>query len=121
MILVEHVTKLSDKAMIGEAWFEKGDLWKDERGVPVAWALEVMAQTCAAYIGCHFQDKGIRGGRLLKVRDMSFKVAFLPYGKKLTAHAKLDAESDLNFFVFTGSLKNEDVELASACLSILAQ
>ncbi len=121
MILLERITAVSAETMKGETHFEHGGLWKDARGVPSAWSLEVMAQVCAAFIGWHHQGKGIRRGRLVKVHDLRLRAAYLPYGETLAADVTLDSQSGLNFFVFQGTLCRGAHLLASAWMSILAK
>lgn len=121
MILIDRLVSLTAHEAIAETTLPCKVLTEKCEGGNAAWALEIAAQTCAAWIGWSQQEKGYREGRLIKSTHWRLLAKNLPASGMLHIRATLEAASDMGVFLFQAALKCDEQTVAEGQLTILAR
>jgi len=112
MVLIDEVESFDaeEKRLVARVTIGKGQLFFDGQGVPNWAALEYMAQTAAALVGCH--DKHVvpgqpaRPGLLLGTRKLDLKLERFEAGKTYRIVAE-NAFSDSDAASFACRIEDE--------------
>ncbi|WP_454833741.1 MULTISPECIES: hotdog family protein [Pseudomonas] len=103
MILVEQILSFDDEQIHTRLTVRPGGLFNRPDGSLPAWVgIELMAQSVAAYAGCHARQKGnaVELGFLLGTRKFECNVEHFPAGTELTIHGIRSLEDDNGMGVF---------------------
>jgi len=122
MVLIDRITHLSSESIICNARYENSGFFQCKFGVPVPWAVEIIAQACALFVSINQYGSGITQGRLLKCRQFHFRVPFLPYQTEFQVESNLTLAGDSGLWLFKGSISDDCQQvLAQGDLSILVK
>lgn len=103
MILIEQILSFDDEQIHTRLTVKPGGLFNRPDGSLPAWVgIELMAQSVAAYAGCHARQKGnaVELGFLLGTRKFECNVEHFPAGTELTIHGIRSLEDDNGMGVF---------------------
>ncbi|WP_030129195.1 hotdog family protein [Pseudomonas sp. QTF5] len=103
MILIEQILSFDDEQIHTRLTVRPGGLFNRPDGSLPAWVgIELMAQSVAAYAGCHARQKGnaVELGFLLGTRKFECNVEHFPAGTELTIHGIRSLEDDNGMGVF---------------------
>ena len=103
MILIEQILSFDDEQIHTRLTVRPGGLFNRPDGSLPAWVgIELMAQSVAAYAGCHARQKGnaVELGFLLGTRRFECNVEHFPAGTELTIHGIRSLEDDNGMGVF---------------------
>lgn len=120
MILIDQVLSFDEEQIHTRATVKPGGLFNRADGSLPAWVgIELMAQSVAAYAGCHARQKGeaVVLGFLLGTRKFECNVAYFPEGAELTIHGLRSLEDDNGMGVFECHLSGSGIQ-ASARLNV---
>ncbi|WOO42331.1 hypothetical protein [Rubellicoccus peritrichatus] len=121
MVLLHEIKWVNDQGLSASVHLGNNDIFDSRADVPIAWAMEIIAQAAAAYVGINYRVKGYTSGRLIRASSFSANATFIPKSTKLTAMVTKIAESEMGVFLFQGSLSEGDVILAEASFTILVK
>ncbi|MBX4137022.1 MULTISPECIES: hotdog family protein [Pseudomonas] len=120
MILIDQVLSFDDEQIHTRATVKPGGLFNRPDGSLPAWVgIELMAQSVAAYAGCHARRKGepVALGFLLGTRKFECNVEHFPAGAELSIHGLRSLEDDNGMGVFECHLRGDGFH-ASARLNV---
>lgn len=120
MILIDQVLSFDDEQIHTRATVKPGGLFNRPDGSLPAWVgIELMAQSVAAYAGCHARRKGepVALGFLLGTRNFECNVEHFPAGAELSIHGLRSLEDDNGMGVFECHLRGDGFH-ASARLNV---
>ncbi|KAF6694795.1 hotdog family protein [Pseudomonas sp. EKM23D] len=120
MILIDQVLSFDEEQIHTRATVKPGGLFNRPDGSLPAWVgIELMAQSVAAYAGCHARRKGepVALGFLLGTRKFECNVEHFPAGAELSIHGLRSLEDDNGMGVFECHLRGEGFH-ASARLNV---
>jgi predicted hotdog family 3-hydroxylacyl-ACP dehydratase len=103
MILIEQILSFDDEQIHTRLTVKPGGLFNRADGSLPAWVgIELMAQSVAAYAGCHARARGdaVALGFLLGTRKFECNVEHFPVGTELTIHGLRSLEDDSGMGVF---------------------
>ncbi|RON58613.1 hotdog family protein [Pseudomonas frederiksbergensis] len=103
MILIEQILSFDDEQIHTRLTVKPGGLFNRPDGSLPAWVgIELMAQSVAAYAGCHARARGdaVELGFLLGTRKFECNVEHFPAGTELTIHGVRSLEDDSGMGVF---------------------
>lgn len=103
MILIEQILSFDDEQIHTRLTVTPGGLFNRTDGSLPAWVgIELMAQSVAAYAGCHARARGdaVELGFLLGTRKFECNVEHFPVGTELTIHGVRSLEDDSGMGVF---------------------
>ncbi|WP_338648912.1 hotdog family protein [Pseudomonas sp. ML2-2023-3] len=120
MILIDQVLAFDEEQIQTCLTVNAGGLFNREDGSLPAWVgVELMAQSVAAYAGCHarLQGRPVALGFLLGTRKFECNVEHFPLGAQLHIHALRSLEDDNGMGVFECHLTGPGIR-ASARLNV---
>ncbi|EJM29419.1 MULTISPECIES: hotdog family protein [Pseudomonas] len=120
MILIDRILSFDDEQIHTTLTVRPGGLFSLPDGSLPAWVgVELMAQSVAAFAGCHARQKGnpVELGFLLGTRKFECNVAAFPVGSELTIHGLRSLEDDNGMGVFECHINAPGIE-ASARLNV---
>jgi len=120
MILIDQVLSFDEEQIHTRATVKPGCLFNRPDGSLPAWVgIELMAQSVAAYAGCHARRKGepVALGFLLGTRKFECNVEHFPAGAELSIHGLRSLEDDNGMGVFECHLRGDGFH-ASARLNV---
>ena len=120
MILIDKITRFDDEQIYTCLTVKPDGLFNLPDGSLPAWVgVELMAQSVAAFAGCHARQKGnpVALGFLLGTRKFECNVEAFPAGSELTIHGIRSLEDDNGMGVFECHIHGPDIE-ASARLNV---
>lgn len=120
MILIDHVLAFDEEQIETRLTVRAGGLFNREDGSLPAWVgVELMAQSVAAFAGCHARVQGneVVLGFLLGTRKFECNVEHFPLGAELRIHAQRSLEDDNGMGVFECHLTGPGIQ-ASARLNV---
>ena len=120
MILIDQVLSFDEEQIHTRATVTPGGLFNRPDGSLPAWVgIELMAQSVAAYAGCHARRKGepVALGFLLGTRKFECNVEHFPAGAELSIHGLRSLEDDNGMGVFECHLRGDGFH-ASARLNV---
>ncbi|MET1068049.1 MAG: hotdog family protein [Pseudomonas prosekii] len=103
MILIEQILSFDDEQIHTRLTVKPGGLFNRADGSLPAWVgIELMAQSVAAYAGCHARARGdaVELGFLLGTRKFECNVEHFPAGTELSIHGVRSLEDDSGMGVF---------------------
>ncbi|KAA0994508.1 3-hydroxylacyl-ACP dehydratase [Pseudomonas sp. ANT_J12] len=103
MILIEQILSFDDEQIHTRLTVKPNGLFNRPDGSLPAWVgIELMAQSVAAYAGCHARARGdaVELGFLLGTRKFECNVEHFPAGTELTIHGLRSLEDDSGMGVF---------------------
>lgn len=103
MILIEQILSFDDEQIHTRLTVKPGGLFNRADGSLPAWVgIELMAQSVAAYAGCHARVRGdaVELGFLLGTRKFECNVEHFPAGTELIIHGVRSLEDDSGMGVF---------------------
>jgi predicted hotdog family 3-hydroxylacyl-ACP dehydratase len=103
MILIEQILSFDDEQIHTRLTVKPGGLFNRPDGSLPAWVgIELMAQSVAAYAGCHARVRGdaVELGFLLGTRKFECNVEHFPAGTELIIHGVRSLEDDSGMGVF---------------------
>ncbi|TWD46431.1 hotdog family protein [Pseudomonas sp. SJZ131] len=103
MILIEQILSFDDEQIHTRLTVKPGGLFNRADGSLPAWVgIELMAQSVAAYAGCHARARGdaVDLGFLLGTRKFECNVEHFPAGTELSIHGVRSLEDDSGMGVF---------------------
>jgi len=103
MILIEQILSFDDEQIHTRLTVKPGGLFNRPDGSLPAWVgIELMAQSVAAYAGCHARARGdaVELGFLLGTRKFECNVEHFPAGTELIIHGVRSLEDDSGMGVF---------------------
>ena len=103
MILIEQILSFDDEQIHTRLTIKPGGLFNRADGSLPAWVgIELMAQSVAAYAGCHARARGdaVELGFLLGTRKFECNVEHFPAGTELSIHGVRSLEDDSGMGVF---------------------
>jgi len=103
MILIEQILSFDDEQIHTRLTVKPDGLFNRPDGSLPAWVdIELMAQSVAAYAGCHARARGdaVELGFLLGTRKFECNVEHFPAGTELTIHGLRSLEDDSGMGVF---------------------
>jgi predicted hotdog family 3-hydroxylacyl-ACP dehydratase len=103
MILIEQILSFDDEQIHTRLTVKPGGLFNRVDGSLPAWVgIELMAQSVAAYAGCHARARGdaVELGFLLGTRKFECNVEHFPAGTELSIHGVRSLEDDSGMGVF---------------------
>ena len=103
MILIEQILSFDEEQIHTRLTVRPGGLFNRPDGSLPAWVgIELMAQSVAAYAGCHARERGdaVALGFLLGTRKFECNVEHFPLGTELTVHGIRSLEDDNGMGVF---------------------
>lgn len=103
MILLDQVLRFGDEDIETQLTVRPGGLFNQADGSLPAWVgIELMAQSVAAYAGCHARLLGqpVELGFLLGTRNFQCNVERFPAGAELRIHATRSLQDDNGMGVF---------------------
>jgi predicted hotdog family 3-hydroxylacyl-ACP dehydratase len=107
MILLDRILSLENDDIRCACRYTDPGFFGCEDGVPICWALEIIAQACAAWVSIHARESGVTQGRLLKCRTFSLCQPHIPYNRNLIAQARRKLCGSSGIWIFEGSLNDE--------------
>ncbi|MFJ2389587.1 hotdog family protein [Pseudomonas koreensis] len=120
MILIEQILSFDEEQIHTRLTVKPGGLFSLPDGSLPAWVgVELMAQSVAAFAGCHARQKGnpVALGFLLGTRKFECNVEAFPAGIELTIHGIRSLEDDNGMGVFECHIHGPGIE-ASARLNV---
>ncbi|WP_263143835.1 hotdog family protein [Pseudomonas sp. RIT-PI-AD] len=119
MILLDEVLAFDDDAIHTRLRVRPGLLSDETGGLPAWVGVELMAQSVAAFAGCHARQAGlpVELGFLLGTRSFTCNVERFPAGCELRIHASRSLQDDNGMGVFECRLEGPDT-LAQARLNV---
>ena len=120
MILIDQVLSFDEEQIHTRVTVKPGGLFNRADGSLPAWVgIELMAQSVAAYAGCHArqQGKAVELGFLLGTRKFECNVEHFPAGAELHIHGLRSLEDDNGMGVFECHLTGPGIH-ASARLNV---
>ena len=120
MILIEQILSFDEEQIHTRLTVKPGGLFSLPDGSLPAWVgVELMAQSVAAFAGCHARQKGnpVALGFLLGTRKFDCNVEAFPAGSELTIHGIRSLEDDNGMGVFECHIHGPGIE-ASARLNV---
>ncbi|CAN1595128.1 hotdog family protein [Pseudomonas sp. B21-028] len=103
MILIDRVVAFDDEQIHTQATVQPGGLFnRDDGGLPAWVGIELMAQSVAAFAGCHARRRGdaVELGFLLGTRKFECNVDSFPVGTELDIRGVRSLEDDNGMGVF---------------------
>ena len=103
MILIDRIVTFDDEQIRTVATVKPGGLFNLDDGALPAWVgIELMAQSVAAFAGCHARQRGdaVELGFLLGTRKFECNVEHFPVGTELAIHGVRSLEDDNGMGVF---------------------
>lgn len=103
MILIDRVVAFDDEQIHTQATVQPGGLFnRDDGGLPAWVGIELMAQSVAAFAGCHARRRGdaVELGFLLGTRKFECNVDSFPVGIELDIRGVRSLEDDNGMGVF---------------------
>jgi predicted hotdog family 3-hydroxylacyl-ACP dehydratase len=113
MILLDQVHRFGDDDIETSLTVRDGGLFSQDDGSLPAWVgIEIMAQSVAAYAGCHARTQGlpVELGFLLGTRNYQCNVERFPLGTQLHIHATRSLQDDNGMGVFECQLTGTGIE-----------
>ena len=120
MILIDAIERFDDEQIFTRLTVKSEGLFNLPDGSLPAWVgVELMAQSVAAFAGCHARQKGnpVELGFLLGTRKFECNVEAFPAGTELTIHGLRSLEDDNGMGVFECHINAPGIE-ASARLNV---
>ena len=120
MILIDAIERFDDEQIFTRLTVKSEGLFNLADGSLPAWVgVELMAQSVAAFAGCHARQKGnpVELGFLLGTRKFECNVEAFPAGTELTIHGLRSLEDDNGMGVFECHIHGEGIH-ASARLNV---
>lgn len=120
MILIDQVLAFDEEQIQTRTQVRPGGLFNRADGSLPAWvAVELMAQSVAAYAGCQAREHNepIQLGFLLGTRKFECNVEHFPAGSELTIHALRSLQDDNGMGVFECHLTGTGIQ-ATARLNV---
>ncbi|WP_458129069.1 hotdog family protein [Pseudomonas sp. Z2-11] len=120
MILIDRILSFDDEQIHTLATVRPGGLFNRDDGALPAWVgIELMAQSVAAFAGCHARQRGdaVELGFLLGTRKFECNVEYFPLGTELTLHGIRSLEDDNGMGVFECHIRAPGIH-ASARLNV---
>ncbi|MCL9798593.1 hotdog family protein [Pseudomonas sp. rhizo66] len=120
MILIDSITSFDDEQIYTRLTVKPDGLFNLPDGSLPAWVgIELMAQSVAAFAGCHARQKGnpVELGFLLGTRKFECNVEAFPAGSELTIHGLRSLEDDNGMGVFECHINGAGIH-ASARLNV---
>ena len=120
MILIEQILSFDEEQIHTRLTVKPGGLFSLPDGSLPAWVgVELMAQSVAAFAGCHARQKGnpVALGFLLGTRKFECNVETFTAGSELTIHGIRSLEDDNGMGVFECHIHGPGIE-ASARLNV---
>lgn len=120
MILIDDVLGFDEEQIRTRINVRPGGLFNRPDGSLPAWvAIELMAQSVAAYAGCQARVKGepVALGFLLGTRKFECNVEHFPAGSELIIHAQRSLQDDGGMGVFECNLSGPGIQ-ATARLNV---
>ncbi|QXI12444.1 hotdog family protein [Pseudomonas zeae] len=120
MILIDSITSFDDEQIYTRLTVKTDGLFNLPDGSLPAWVgIELMAQSVAAFAGCHARQKGnpVELGFLLGTRKFECNVEAFPAGSELTIHGLRSLEDDNGMGVFECHINGAGIH-ASARLNV---
>ncbi|MFG6204754.1 hotdog family protein [Pseudomonas retamae] len=120
MILIDAIERFDDEQIFTRLTVKPGGLFSLADGSLPAWVgIELMAQSVAAFAGCHARQKGnpVELGFLLGTRKFECNVEAFPAGSQLTVHGLRSLEDDNGMGVFECHIHGDGIH-ASARLNV---
>jgi len=102
MILIDQILSFDDEQIYTRLTVKPGLFSRPDGSLPAWVGIELMAQSVAAYAGCHARQKGnaVELGFLLGSRKFECNVEHFPAGTELTIHGIRSLEDDNGMGVF---------------------
>ncbi|MDT8907768.1 MULTISPECIES: hotdog family protein [Pseudomonas] len=103
MILIDRIVAFDDEQIHTHATVKAGGPFsRDDGGLPAWVGIELMAQSVAAFAGCHARQRGdaVELGFLLGTRKFECNVEYFPVGTELAIHGLRSLEDDNGMGVF---------------------
>ncbi|WP_415763862.1 hotdog family protein [Pseudomonas sp. CP4] len=120
MILIDAIERFDDEQIFTRLTVKPDGLFNLPDGSLPAWVgVELMAQSVAAFAGCHARQKGnqVELGFLLGTRKFECNVEAFAAGSELTIHGLRSLEDDNGMGVFECHIHGNGI-LASARLNV---
>ena len=120
MILIDSIERFDDEQIFTRLTVKSEGLFNLPDGSLPAWVgVELMAQSVAAFAGCHARQKGnpVELGFLLGTRKFECNVEAFPAGTDLTIHGLRSLEDDNGMGVFECHIHGDGIH-ASARLNV---
>lgn len=120
MILIDSISSFDDEQIYTRLTVKPDGLFNLPDGSLPAWVgIELMAQSVAAFAGCHARQKGnpVELGFLLGTRKFECNVQAFPAGSELTVHGLRSLEDDNGMGVFECHIDGAGIH-ASARLNV---
>ncbi|MGH8436609.1 MAG: 3-hydroxylacyl-ACP dehydratase [Pseudomonas sp.] len=120
MILLDEVLSFAEEEVTTRLYVRPGGLFNRADGSLPAWVgIELMAQSIAAYAGCHARQAGapVELGFLLGTRNFQCNVEAFPAGAELQIHAIRSLQDDNGMGVFECHLNGPGIH-AEARLNV---
>jgi predicted hotdog family 3-hydroxylacyl-ACP dehydratase len=114
MILIDQILAFDEEQIHTRLNVRPGGLFNRADGSLPAWvAIELMAQSIAAYAGCKARLKGnqVQLGFLLGSRKFDCNVEHFPVGSELTIHALRSFQDDNGMGVFECNLTGPGIQV----------
>ncbi|MEB0079058.1 hotdog family protein [Pseudomonas sp. CCI3.2] len=120
MILIDRVLSFDAEQIHTQLTVRPNGLFNRADGSLPAWVgVELMAQSIAAFAGCHAREQGkpVQLGFLLGTRKFECNVEHFPVGTELTIHALCSLQDDAGMGVFECHLRAPGIH-ATARLNV---
>lgn len=120
MILIDSIERFDDEQIYTRLTVKSEGLFNLPDGSLPAWVgVELMAQSVAAFAGCHARQKGnpVELGFLLGTRKFECNVETFPAGTELSIHGLRSLEDDSGMGVFECHIHGDGIH-ASARLNV---
>ena len=120
MILIDSIERFDDEQIYTRLTVKSEGLFNLPDGSLPAWVgVELMAQSVAAFAGCHARQKGnpVELGFLLGTRKFECNVEAFPAGTELSIHGLRSLEDDNGMGVFECHIHGDGIH-ASARLNV---
>ncbi|MGE1092666.1 hotdog family protein [Pseudomonas zeae] len=120
MILIDSISSFDEEQIYTRLTVQPDGLFNLPDGSLPAWVgIELMAQSVAAFAGCHARQKGnpVELGFLLGTRKFECNVEAFPAGSELTIHGLRSLEDDNGMGVFECHINGAGIH-ASARLNV---
>ncbi|MFJ4544255.1 hotdog family protein [Pseudomonas sp. NPDC088885] len=120
MILIDSIERFDDEQIYTRLTVKSEGLFNLHDGSLPAWVgVELMAQSVAAFAGCHARQKGnpVELGFLLGTRKFECNVETFPAGTELSIHGLRSLEDDNGMGVFECHIHGDGIH-ASARLNV---